>query len=211
MTGGAPVQQRAVQRRAVQRLGNPVQLTDTDSGSGSPPDSGPVDSGPPADPDVDLATIKSEISAAASGPIGTFSEAEVGYYAAQIAPAGTLKRSTLDTEKANCTPKVTQAWKSGLGNDHDFCVGYASQDVIASRKFSELDGEADTNYQAGGAGPKQDFYSQLAGTLANGTVRRMPSTPRGSRRWRAIASSRPASTACRARCSCRTIRRTRSG
>ncbi len=109
MTGGGPaVQQRSVQRRAIQRLSR-ASAVQMDASGGPPPVTDPV---PPADPDVDLATIKSELATAASGTVGTFTASEASAYASQVAPSGTIKRSTADTEKTNCTAhsaKITSA------------------------------------------------------------------------------------------------------
>ncbi len=172
MTGGGPaVQQRSVQRRAIQRLSasNAVQMDATTDTTTNP---NPT---PPADPDIDLATIKSELATAASGTVGTFTPAEAAAYANQIAPSGTLKRSALDTEKTNCTAKVVSAWKTAeAANPRGFCGAYAGPDAIATRKFGELDAEVDTNYEGGGgAGHKLSFYTQLAGIIGVGDVPRM--------------------------------------
>lgn len=131
--------------------------------------------GPPpaADPDVDAGTIKNELAAGAGAGGNNYTAAEAEGLATQIAAGGTMKRSALDAAKVGCEQRLITAWKATAVDHAEFAKGFASPDPIALRKFGELDGEPDSNYEGGAGGASKSlFYAKLAGDILAAPPRR---------------------------------------
>jgi hypothetical protein len=128
----------------------------------------------PMDPEVEIDTVKTELASGASAGGNTYTPAEAEALAKTIAPSGKVRKSVLDTKKANCESALKKEWRTQLGSDRAFVGAYAKADTIALRKFGELDGEPDHNYEGGGgAAHKAKFYQQLASTIETEPVPRM--------------------------------------
>lgn len=124
---------------------------------------------PAPDADVDTATIKSELAAGANAAGNNYTADEATGLADKIAASGKMKRSALDVAKVGCEKKLLTEWKAKSTDHAEFLKGFARPDPIAVRKFSELDGEPDSNYENdAGSACRSIFYARLASdVLAN--------------------------------------------